>query len=205
MPSVRLALAVSMVALVAAAPLAAQLSPYRLSGRIADPRDGRVESARFVASTAAMAALGHGPISVTSAAGSLESATYEAAVVDQLARVGYQTSGGAGSGQVAEVAVIHILVQPPEPPHRPLSGEGTVGVSNRGSFVGMAVDIDLSKPLQALVSTRLQARIRDKATNELLWEGHAEIVTREGDSRWSSQAIAGRLAAALFKDFPKPS
>lgn len=77
-----------------------------------------------------------------------------------------------------------------------------VGVSNRGTMTGMAVNVDLSKPRGALVSTRLEARIRDRANDTLLWEGRAEMATRDGDSRWDQQAIAARLAEALFDGFP---
>ena len=42
-----------------------------------------------------------------------------------------------------------------EPPHKPVSGEMTMGVSNRGSMMGMAVLVDLTKPDKALISTRL--------------------------------------------------
>jgi hypothetical protein len=68
----------------------------------------------------------------------------------------------------------------------------------------MALAVDLSKSAKALISTRLQARIRNAATHELLWEGHAEIVTRDGDKYWTTQSIATKLAAALFRNFPKP-
>ena len=65
--------------------------------------------------------------------------------------------------------------------------------------------VDLSKPLPPLVSTRLEARIRDRATNAVLWEGRAEVATRDGDEKWSEQDIAARLAEALFDGFPRAS
>ncbi len=71
--------------------------------------------------------------------------------------------------------------------------------------MGMALAVDLTKPAKALVSTRLMARILDRASGKVLWEGRADIVTRDGDSRWTEQAIATRLAAALFEDFPSRS
>jgi len=36
----------------------------------------------------------------------------------------------------------------------------------------------------------------------VLWEGRAEMYSREGDDKWDDQAIATRLAKALFEDFP---
>ena len=101
-----------------------------------------------------------------------------------------------------ELRLIRREVRPKEPPRKPVSGAMAVGVSNRGTMTGMAVNVDLSKPRGALVSTRLEARIRDRANDTLLWEGRAEMATRDGDSRWDQQAIAARLAEALFDGFP---
>lgn len=179
---------------------------YGSPRRNTDAREGKVEVSRFMAEDVDLATLGHGPIGVAAMPGGTgearQEATFEAAVVDQLARAGYDTiaAGGAG-GQLAEVRVIRDVVRPEETKRSPISGETTVGVSNRGSFAGMALNVDLSKPAKALMSTRLMARIRDRATGKLLWEGRADIVTRDGDDRWSEQAIATRLAAALFEDF----
>jgi hypothetical protein len=47
--------------------------------------------------------------------------------------------------------------------------------------------------------------VRDRATDKVLWEGHADIDTRQDDEHWTEQDIAGRLAAALFEHFPTPS
>ena len=69
----------------------------------------------------------------------------------------------------------------------------------------MAVNIDLSKPRSALISTTLEARIRDRASGRVLWEGRADIATRQGDEHWPATAIATRLAAALFDRFPDRS
>lgn len=172
----------------------------------ADDREGKVQVSRFMAEDADVATFGHGPIGVAAMPGGTgdarQGATFEAAVVDQLAKAGYDTVTPDGAhGQLAEVRVIRDVVRPEEAKRSPVSGETTVGVSNRGSFAGMAVNIDLSKPAKALMSTRLMARIRDRATGKLLWEGRADIVTRDGDSHWTEQAIATRLAAALFEDF----
>jgi hypothetical protein len=175
-----------------------------------DPREGKVEAAAFVATSANVGALGRGPIALASGPGSmtsgLEDATFESALVDQLGKAGYRTdAAGAAGSQTVEYVVSHDVVRPEEPPHNPVSGEVALGAGNRGSAVGLGLNIDLSKPAKALVATRLEARIRDSATHELLWEGRAQIITREGDKHWTGQALATRLAAALFKDFPRPT
>jgi len=147
------------------------------------------------------------PSSITSAPGSpsaREEATYQAAVVDALARAGYDTTQAAPTlGQVAEVRLTREIAASAEAPHRPVSGEASMGVSNRGSGMGLALNIDLSKPRKALISTRIEVRIRDRDTGAALWEGRAEIITREGNDRWNDNAIADTLTKALFAGFPQ--
>ena len=177
-------------------------------------REGKVEVSRFRIEGDAALALAHGPISVVHLGEVVDSeardvddprfnATFEAAVEDQLVRSGYDAATVTPQGgQLAEVRVIRSEAEPAEAPHKPVSGEMSVGVSNRGTSLGMAVQIDGSKPRGALVATRLEARIRDRASGQVLWEGHAEIYTREGDDRWNDQKVADKLASALFDGFP---
>jgi len=175
--------------------------------RSAESAEGKVTVSRFVTEDAAAETLGKGTVAVIGAptgsgTESRELATYEAAVVDQLAQLGYRTDApGADARQVVELHIGHDQVAPQEV-RKPVSGEATVGVSNRGSMMGLAVAVDLSKPRGALIASRLEARIRDKATGAILWEGRADTVTREGSDRWTEGAIANWLAAALFDGFP---
>lgn len=207
----------AMAGLAAAAPLTAQpwggpmLPPSGEYGRPGafDPREGKVDAVTYAANVPAAAELGRGPVAISAGAGSMpsgpEEAIWESALVDQLVKAGYQTDAPkATAGQSVEFVVSHDVIQPEEPPHSPVSGEATVGVGNRGSWGGVAVAVDMSKPLKALIETRLDARIRDAATHELLWEGHARVISREGDKHWTGQALAVLLAAALFRGFPKP-
>jgi hypothetical protein len=189
-------------------PMDRSYGPARRGG--VDEREGKVQVSRFVAEDIDIATLGRGRIGVGAMPGGTgdvsQSATFEAAIVDQLAKAGYDTmTPERTGGQLAEVSVIRDVVRPEEVKRSPVSGETTVGVSNHGSFMGMAIAVDMTKPAKALISTRLMARIVDRASGKVLWEGRADIVTRDGDSRWSQQAIADRLAAALFEDFPSRS
>lgn len=207
--------ALLIAALAVAAPASAQ------SGRWGEPdwhthrqgddssSQGRITVNRFLAQGDAASALGHGRIAVVGAPGEggpsdpRELAIYEAAVIDRLAQAGYDTASvDATGGQITEITISHDEVAPPEAPHRPVSGAMEVGVGSRGSSLGMALNIDLSKPRQALVATRLEARIRDRVTRTVLWEGRADVITRDGDRRWSDGIIATRLAGALFGGFP---
>ena len=131
---------------------------------------------------------------------------YEAAVIDELARRGYDTAvgsiGATDPGQVAEISVSHSVAVPEEAPRKKVSGAMSTTVSNRGSGFGLALAVDLTKPAKAIVATRLDLRIRDKATGRVLWEGHAEGEAREEDGGINNSQMAARLATALLKKFP---
>ena len=190
------------------------------SGR--DDREGKVDAASFVAPGELAAALGKGSIAVQleqqpaspddasqdfrllkNSAPALASAPYEAAVIDQMVRAGYDTRAVAGSeNQVVELNIVRNVLVPPEGKRKPVSGEVEMGISNRGTMMGGAINLDFSKPKKALISTRLEARVRDKASGAVLWEGHADVATRDGDDDWGDQEIAAKLAQALFKPFP---
>ncbi|CAH0497972.1 DUF4136 domain-containing protein [Novosphingobium sp. CECT 9465] len=173
-------------------------------GRRATEPARRVEVEAFRASDAA-ALLGKGPITVAAAPGAeaeWKLPVYEAAVIDQLAKLGYDTAvNGAEGGQIAQIGITHDVVVPEEAKRKPVSGAMEVGVSNRGNYTAMALNVDLSKPRKAIVSTRLDVRIRDKASGRVLWEGHAEAQTREDDDGLNNGAVATRLASALFARF----
>jgi len=176
--------------------------------RGSDSREGKVSVDRFVAPDA-KPVLNQSHIAVRAAPGGTgderEDATFEAAIVDQLAKAGYDTiNPDPKGGLVTEVREGRDVVVPEEARHSPVSGEMEAGVSNYGRSFGMGIAVDMTKPRKALVDTRLEARILDRASGRVLWEGRADIITREGDSHWTDTAIAGRLAGALFEHFSGP-
>lgn len=188
-----------------------------------DPREGRVDVSRFVAEGDAAQLLGHGPVTVSSQVATAETqpswssgalddlpqaarAPFEAAVVDRLVAAGYDTrNANPEGGQVAELRVTREVLASAEEKRKPVSGAAAMEVGTRGSGYGLALNVDMSKPRAALLSTRLEARIRDKASGKLLWEGRAAIATREGDDDWTDGKIAGRLASALFDGIGRAS
>jgi len=176
---------------------------------IRDDREGRVDAERFLAEGAA-AALGKGTVTLRSLPGSTaqgrEQATFEAAIIDQLAKAGYDTvTPDSMGGQIIELTITRDELEPAEDKKNPISGSGTVGVSNHGSFMALSLAYDGTKPRGALISTGLDIRIRDRATGSALYEGRARIATRLGDSHYTDTAISARLAAALFEHFPSSS
>lgn len=171
-----------------------------------DPREGRVEVSRFVAADAG-ALLDPGPMRIVSLPGGTDDAAtravYEAALVDQLVRAGYDTMAPpAPDGRVLEMRIVRDVLVPAEIRKSPVSGTATVGVSNRGSMMGMAVNVDLSDPKTALLNTRLELHLRAGPDGPVLWEGYATLASRDRDEDWGEAAIANRLAAALFEGFP---
>lgn len=164
--------------------------------------EGKVEVSTFVNTAAGLPALGQGAIVVAPGAGPRD-AIYEAALIDALGRHGYQTAA-ASAPQVIELNVVRDIAEPAEGKRNPVSGSVGTTISNRGSGMGIGIGIDLSKPKKALLATRLEARIRDKASNAVLWEGRADMLTRDGSSKWTDQAVAAKLAHALFAKFPNP-
>lgn len=179
----------------------------RASPRRAPSLEGRIEVARFRADGASLEP--SGPIAVgpmADEAGISDpriNATFQAAVESKLLASGFAASpSGASQGPIAEVRVVRSEAAPAEEKRKPLSGEMSMGVSNHGTMMGLGLRYDATKPKRALLSTRLETRIKDQASGAVLWEGRAEIVTREGDDRWDDQAIADKLAKVLFDGFP---
>ena len=183
----------------------------RSRGHYRDPREGRVQVSRFVVAGTAADELGHGPITVESESGNgpwvgeSERATYEAAIVDALVNAGYDSRHpGAQDAQMVKLQISRQVLVPAEAKTSPVSGSAAMSVGSHGySAYGLAINVDMTKPLPALLSTRLDARILDKASGRVLWEGYATIATYEGDDDWTDGRIATKLSQALFDNFPK--
>lgn len=185
-------------------------SPMLDRSRYKDAREGRVQVDRFVAEGDAGSLLGKGSVSITSESADqnwtpgVARSVYEAAVESQLIGAGYDTiHSGSAPTQIAELRLSRDVLTPAEEKRSPVSGSAAMSVGTRGSAYGLAVNVDMTKPRTALVSTRLEARIVDKASGRVLWEGRAVIATREGDDKWNDTEIAARLSEALFDGFPR--
>ena len=180
--------------------------PSRLREPRTSNREGKIEIERFI-KRGAQDELGSGAVVVDARVSGMADdeagATYESALVDQFVKLGYDTQVPAtASGQRAQLQVIRAIAEPAEQKRSPVSGESTIGISNRGTYYGLGLSLDFTKPRTALLSTRMNVRIVDVKTDQTIWEGHATLYSRDGDDDYSEDAIARRLASALFAEFP---
>ncbi|MDE2435938.1 MAG: DUF4136 domain-containing protein [Sphingomonadales bacterium] len=175
-----------------------------LSGCVAPV--GPVQVTRFhVPDTAA---LGKGAIAVEPGPGadgkSLEWQAYQVAVQRQLALIGYTEAAAGQGGQVAELRLSRSSYQPGRsvsPVNVGLGGS----TGSYGSGVGLGVGINLSPRPAQMVQTDLSIMIKQRATNQTLWEGRASFEVSAKSPLADTALAAPKMAEALFKDFPGQS
>ena len=165
--------------------------------------NGPVEVTRFHAPD--VAPLGHGAIAVEPGPGSdgtsLEWQTYQAAVQQQLTRLGYTT---ARTGEGAQVAIVSFSSQTFRPDRS--GGPVSVGIGGStgtyGSGLGLGIGLNLSGRPPEQTAIRLSVTIRDRAAQTPLWEGRAEFAARSSSPQVQTRLAAPKLAEALFARFP---
>ncbi len=184
-----------------AVPLALALA---LSGCVAPV--GPVEVTRFHA--ADVTPLGKGTIGIEAGpgmeAGSLELQAYQAAVNQQLQRLGYATASSGAGDQVALVRVSRNRYRP-ERTRGPVSVGVGGSTGSYGSGVGLGIGIDLSGPPPEQVETQLSVTIRDRKSGTALWEGRATFTVSAKSPMAETALGAAKVAEALFRGFPGTS
>lgn len=167
-----------------------------------------VEVTRFH-TPATLAALGRGPITVVPAPGSdvsgIETRVFLEAVAAELNRGGIAVPG-SGAPRIAEVRVTR-SVATGERARSPVS-VGVGGGFGSGSYrhggfggVGLGIGIGLGGGSKAMIDTELAVTIRD-GSGASLWEGRADTRVKDKSRDAATQAVATRLARALFAGFP---
>ena len=150
------------------------------------------------------ASLGHGAIAVVPAAGmdggSLEVQSYQAAVTQQLGRLGYAVVFPADASQVAEVRLASETDQPA--PGSPVHVGGAGYTGSYGSGLGLGLSFNLSGGPKAQTTQELGVVIRERATGTVLWEGKALFTVAATSPLATTQLAAPKLAGALFAGFP---
>lgn len=148
-----------------------------------------------------------GPVAIepasTDMTGDLEFRTYADAVQAELARLGHRAASIDGA---AYVAVIGIARDTREALARrsPLSIGVGGGTGGYGSGVGVGVGFNIGGRPKAAVITELRVQLKRKG-GDVLWEGRAQLEARQGAPASQPGIAAGKLAAALFRDFPGES
>ena len=165
---------------------------------------GPVEVTRFHVPD--VSPLGRGAISIEPAPGmdgqSLEFRSYAAAVMRQLTLLGYSEQvAGSSSPQVAVMRMERHTFQPQRE-----RGPVSVGVGGStgsyGSGLGVGIGFDLSGPPPEQVDTLLSVTIKDRASNQAIWEGRASYTVSAKSPTASTALGAAKIAEALFKGFP---
>lgn len=122
------------------------------------------------------------------------------AVGRELARQGFVIVPDAAHAQYVAVVEIHAIGRagPPREPKLRIGLGGGFGSGNVG--VGSSVSVPVGGQPQGttLTSTTLSVAIRDRSSNQTLWEGRATAESTNG----GGTANVTPLASALFRDFP---
>ncbi len=138
-------------------------------------------------------------------ADSLEFRTTANAVSAALARTGF-TVNERGPGELeAVVGIERQAYLPGERRGSPVSVGVGGSTGSYGSGLGLGIGINLAGKPKPVVATRLQVQLRRVADGAAIWEGRAETQAKEGTPAAQPGLAAGKLADALFRDFPGPS
>jgi hypothetical protein len=135
---------------------------------------------------------------------SIQYRTYANAVANALKHTGFAVVDAGQPATLSATIDYEMAID------RPVDRRGSpvsVGVGgSTGSYgggLGVGVGINLSGPPKALISSRLSVQI--KRLGQAVWEGRAETRAREGTPSAQPGIAAGKLADALFKDYPGQS
>lgn len=140
-------------------------------------------------------------------AGSLEFRTTASAVAAALRRTGFTVldEGASGAAFRALVTVRRETIQPGEQRRSPVSVGVGGSTGSYGSGLGLGIGIDLSGKPKPTVATQLRVQLRRASDDTAIWEGRAETSAKEGSPAAQPGMAAGKLADALFQNFPGPS
>jgi hypothetical protein len=183
--------------------LFAALAPAALLAGCATPAYvSPVEVTRF---TAPQAALGSGPIAVRPGPGeqvdSWEYAAFQAAVADELTRLGYVVTGDMAQ----QVALItnERNVQQSAGGRSPVNVGVGGSTGSYGSGLGLGVGFNLGggRPAEQ-IDTQLRVSIVPSGGTDALWEGRARFTATSNSDYADRKAAAAKLASALFAGFP---
>lgn len=138
-------------------------------------------------------------------AASLEYRTFASAVADALTRAGFTVVDDPSASLVARIGMNRSVDRPVDRRGSPVSVGVGGSTGSYGSGLGLGVGINLSGPPKAVIGTQLRVQIRRADSNAAVWEGRAETAAKENSPAAQTGIAAGKLADALFKDYPGES
>lgn len=190
MPGMIRSALLALPALVLAAP-AAQAAPRVEVTRFHEAQVARAGAVRLVPEEGIEAA-------------SLEYRTFASAVAAALTRTGFTPTDDAAAPYVARIGFERHVDRPPERRGSPVSVGVGGSTGSYGSGLGVGIGINLSGKPKAMIGTALRVQLRG-ADGATFWEGRAQTAAKENKAEAQTGAAAGRLADALFRDFPGTS
>ncbi len=132
---------------------------------------------------------------------------YADAVGAELQRLGF-APGATGSGYIAAVSFTRAPLgsyreQPPV--SIGLGGGGISGGRRGGVGLGGGLSFGIGGKTRQVTGTELAVQLRRRSDNSTVWEGRAVTESVSGRPGSDPREAAGRLARALFRDFPGES
>jgi hypothetical protein len=134
---------------------------------------------------------------------SIEYATYSAAVLHELQRIGFTEARDEpeNSEYVARYTIDRAILSAGGS-RSPVSVGVGGSTGSYGSGVGLGIGINLGGRPKDKIATELSVRIANRANGNVVWEGRASIEAKQGSPAAQPGLAAAKLAEALFRDFP---
>ena len=138
---------------------------------------------------------------------SLEQRSYEAAVAQQLDRLGFVPIVASNANRASYAVTVRVdrTAQAATARRSPVSVGVGGSTGSYGSGVGLGVGINLGGGPGSQIVTRLSVRIDREGEALALWEGRAQQVAGARTPAAQPGIAAARLAEALFAGFPGTS
>jgi len=134
---------------------------------------------------------------------SIEYATYSAAILHEMQRIGFtEARGDSANSQYIVRYTIDRTVLSAGGERSPVSVGVGGSTGSYGSGVGLGIGINLGGQPKDKIATELSVRITNRNSGSVVWEGRAWVEAKQGSPASQPGLAAAKLAEALFRDFP---
>ena len=135
---------------------------------------------------------------------SIEYATYTAAILHEMQRIGFTEARGDLSQYIVRYTIDRAVLSAGGS-RSPVSVGVGGSTGSYGSGVGMGIGINLGGQPKDKIATELSVRITNRNSGSVVWEGRAWVEAKQGSPASQPGLAAAKLAEALFRDFPGES